>query len=213
MNSSFPQLDLHMSHATLKQAMAVGFFCGNNKWGDPSPMNSQSIATSVWAGLFRSVPSFDMTMTKILRGNVWENQRGAPTCRRNLLLYSGHWKYSWMESWICPSLVTGAPKDERRLLRQVGGPRSDFLRHYLLNLVLCDVAHLQIHKLLENVIKRSCLHNPVRYHWYNSSIFSLVSFCSEFIPRIASCNLNGRFLLGPDLFKFPDWLLGILNGS
>ncbi len=33
-----------------------------------------------------------------LRGNVWVNQRGAQTCRPNLCLYSGHQKYSWIQS-------------------------------------------------------------------------------------------------------------------
>ncbi len=35
-----------------------------------------------------------------LRGNVGENQRGAPTCRRNLCSYFGYQKYSWIQgSW------------------------------------------------------------------------------------------------------------------
>ncbi len=32
-----------------------------------------------------------------LRGNVGENQRGAPTCRRNLCSYSGYQKYLWIQ--------------------------------------------------------------------------------------------------------------------
>ena len=32
-----------------------------------------------------------------LRGNVWENQRCAPTCRHNLCSYSGYQKYSWIQ--------------------------------------------------------------------------------------------------------------------
>ncbi len=31
-----------------------------------------------------------------LRGNVGENQRGAPTCRRNLCSYSGYQKYLYL---------------------------------------------------------------------------------------------------------------------
>ncbi len=31
---------------------------------------------------------------RYIRGNVGENQRGAPTCRRNLCSYSGYQKYS-----------------------------------------------------------------------------------------------------------------------
>ncbi len=36
-------------------------------------------------------------LEQILRGNVWENQRGAPACRRNLCSYSGYQKYSWIQ--------------------------------------------------------------------------------------------------------------------
>ncbi len=32
-----------------------------------------------------------------LRGNVWVNQRGAPTCRRNLCSYFGYQKYLWIQ--------------------------------------------------------------------------------------------------------------------
>ncbi len=35
-----------------------------------------------------------------LRGNVGENQRGAPTCRHNLCSYSGYHTIIW----ICPSV-------------------------------------------------------------------------------------------------------------
>ncbi len=35
--------------------------------------------------------------SSFLRGNVWVNQRGAPTCRRNLFSYSGYQKYSWIQ--------------------------------------------------------------------------------------------------------------------
>ncbi len=34
-----------------------------------------------------------------LRGNVWVNQRGAPSCRANLRSFSGHQKYSWIQGW------------------------------------------------------------------------------------------------------------------
>ncbi len=54
-----------------------------------------------------------------LRGNVGENQSGAPTCQRNLCSYSGYQKYSWMVK------VYENPKDgavSHRLCRQVGAP-------------------------------------------------------------------------------------------
>ncbi len=43
----------------------------------------------------KQVGDLRWTLTsEILRVNVRDNQRGAPTCRRNLCWYSGHWKYS-----------------------------------------------------------------------------------------------------------------------
>ncbi len=37
----------------------------------------------------------EFVLDELLRGNVGENQRGAPNCRRNLCSYSGYQKYSY----------------------------------------------------------------------------------------------------------------------
>ena len=60
--------------------------------GNPAPLynltkSDPDLCTTVFPGLIKRC--------KDLRGNVGENQRGAPTCRRNQCSYSGHWKYSW----------------------------------------------------------------------------------------------------------------------
>ena len=63
-----------------------------------------------------------------LRGNVWVNQRGAPTCRHNLCSYSGYQKYSRMQGpwaiWFKPCIheYFWWPEYEYRLDRQTGAP-------------------------------------------------------------------------------------------
>ena len=70
------------------------------------------------------------TQTSVLRGNVWENQRGAPTCRNNLCSYSGYQKYSWIQGpWAIDSFTmqTLSIHCILKFLDLFG-----FLRHYLL---------------------------------------------------------------------------------
>ncbi len=47
--------------------------------------------------LFGLLKILDFRPVRLLRGDVWENQRDAPGCRPNLYSYSGHWKYSCIQ--------------------------------------------------------------------------------------------------------------------